>query len=299
MTHVRMHEDELDLDAALVQRLLRAQMPQWADLPITRIASSGTDNAMFRLGAEMVVRMPRVERAVPRLDNEQKWMPVLAPHLPFATPALLAKGEPGPGYPWIWSVHSWIEGDNAFDAEVHDLAEAARDIAALMTALQHIDTRGAPLATPGRRGQPLSATERQTRRAIQEARELVDVDAVTKAWEAASRVPEWDRDPVWFHGDIARGNLLVRDGRIHALIDFGSIGVGDPACDLVIAWDLFDGATRPALRAALDVDDATWDRGRGWALCTALWALPYYLHTNPPMVAQARYKLAEVLADTA
>jgi len=117
-----MHDDELDLDAALVQRLLRAQMPQWADLPITRIASSGTDNAMFRLGAEMVVRMPRVERAVPRLDNEQRWMPVVAPHLPFATPALLAKGEPGPGYPWIWSVHSWIEGDNAFDAEVHDLA---------------------------------------------------------------------------------------------------------------------------------------------------------------------------------
>jgi len=112
-------------------------------------------------------------------------------------------------------------------------------------------------------------------------------------------VPEWDHEPVWFHGDIARGNLLVRGGRIHALIDFGSIGVGDPACDLVIAWDLFDRATRPALRAALDVDDATWDRGRGWALCTALWALPYYLHTNPPMVAQARYKLAEVLADTA
>jgi aminoglycoside phosphotransferase (APT) family kinase protein len=211
---------------------------------------------------------------------------------------VIAKGKPGQGYPWIWSVHSWIDGDNAFDAEVHDLAEAARDIAALMAALQLIDTRGGPLATPGRRGQPLSATERQTRRAIDEARDLVDVAAVTDAWEAASRALEWDREPVWFHGDIARGNLLVRGGRIHAVIDFGSIGVGDPACDLVIAWDLFDRTTRPAFRAALDVDDATWDRGRGWALCTALWALPYYLHTNPPMVAQARYKLAEVLAET-
>ena len=181
---------------------------------------------------------------------------------------------------------------------MHDLAEAVRDIAALMTALQHIDTRGAPIATPGRRGQPLSTTEHQTRRALKDARNFVDVDAVSAAWEVALTAPEWDREPVWFHGDIARGNLLVRRGRIHALIDFGSIGVGDPACDLVIAWDLFDGATRPLLRAALDVDDATWDRGRGWALCTALWALPYYLRTNPPMVAQARYKLAEVLADT-
>ena len=298
MTHVRMHDDEIDLDATLVQRLLRAQMPEWGDLPIARVASSGTDNAMFRLGDDMVVRMPRVERAVPRLDNEQRWLPALAPHLPLATPRVLAKGEPGQGYPWIWSVQSWIDGDNAFDAEVRDLAEAARDIAALMTALQHIDTGGAPLATPGRRGQPLSTTERQTRRAIGEARELVDVAAVTDAWEGALRAPEWDRDPVWFHGDLARGNLLVSEGRIHAVIDFGSIGVGDPACDLVIAWDLFDRATRPALRAALDVDDATWDRGRGWALCTALWALPYYLHTNPPMVAQARYKLAEVLAET-
>ena len=298
MTHVRMHDDELDLDTALVERLVRAQMPRWAGLPITRVASSGTDNAMFRLGDAMVVRMPRVERAVPRLENEHKWMSVLAPHLPLATPTLLARGEPGSGYPWIWSVHSWIEGHNAFDAEVHDLTQAARDIAALVTALQHIDTRGAPLAEPGRRGQPLSATERQTRRAIEEARALVDVEGVTAAWEAALRAPEWDREPVWFHGDIARGNLLVRGGRIHALIDFGSIGVGDPACDLVVAWDLFDSATRPALRAALDVDDATWDRGRGWALCTALWALPYYLRTNPPMVTQARYKLAEVLADT-
>jgi aminoglycoside phosphotransferase (APT) family kinase protein len=297
MTHVRMHDDELDLDDTLVRRLLGAQVPQWADLPLERVVSSGTDNAMFRLGDDMVVRLPRVERAVPRLDNEHKWLPVLAPHVPLATPTLLAKGEPGQGYPWIWSVHSWIDGDNAFDTEVHDLGLAARDVAALITALQQIDTRDAPLATSGRRGTPLSTTERQTRRAIEEAKGLVDVGAVTDAWEVALRAPKWDREPVWFHGDIARGNLLVRDGRIHAVIDFGSIGVGDPACDLVIAWDLFDGATRPALRAALDVDDATWDRGRGWALCTALWALTYYLHTNPPMVAQARYKLAEVLAD--
>jgi len=235
MTHVRMHPDELDLDDDLVRRLLCAQQPQWADLRIERIVSSGTDNAMFRLGDTMVVRLPRVERAVPRLERELAWLPVLAPQL----------------------------------------AEA------------------------GRRGTPLATTEAQTRRSIERAVGLVDTRAVTDAWEAALRVPEWDRAPVWFHGDIARGNLLVRDGRISALIDFGSIGVGDPACDLVVAWDLFDARTRAILRAALDVDDATWDRGRGWGLCTAMWALPYYLHTNPPMVAQARRKIAEVLTDMA
>ncbi len=297
MTHVRMHPDEHDLDEELVRALLRAQQPAWADLPIGRVVSSGTDNAMFRLGDDMVVRMPRVERAMPRLDNEHKWLPTLAPELPLATPTVLAHGEPGQGYPWTWSVYSWIDGDNAFDAEVRDLAQAARDVATLITALQNIDTRDAPIATPGRRGTPLSTTERQTRRAIEESEGLIDVGVVTDAWEAALRAPEWDREPVWFHGDIARGNLLVSEGRIHALIDFGSIGVGDPACDLVIAWDLFDSETRPILRDALGVDDATWDRGRGWALCTAMWALPYYLHTNPLMIGQARYKIAEVLDD--
>ena len=140
MTHVRMHDDELDIDDTLVRRLLRAQMPQWADLPLERVISSGTDNAMFRLGDDLVMRMPRVERAVPRLEAEHKWLPALAPHVPLAMPTLLAKGEPGQGYPWIWSVYSWIDGDNAFDTEVHDLGLAARDVAALITALHAIDT---------------------------------------------------------------------------------------------------------------------------------------------------------------
>ena len=299
MTHVRMHPDELDLDDDLVRRLLCAQQPQWADLRIERIVSSGTDNAMFRLGDTMVVRLPRVERAVPRLERELAWLPVLAPQLPVAAPRVVAIGGPSDAYPWTWAVLSWIDGANGFDAQVDDLEQAARDVAGVIRALWRIDTTRGPLAEAGRRGTPLATTEVQTRRSIERAVGLVDTRAVTDAWEAALRVPEWDRAPVWFHGDIARGNLLVRDGRISALIDFGSIGVGDPACDLVVAWDLFDARTRAILRAALDVDDATWDRGRGWGLCTAMWALPYYLHTNPPMVAQARRKIAEVLTDMA
>jgi aminoglycoside phosphotransferase (APT) family kinase protein len=292
-----MHEDELDLDDALVHGLLRAQHPQWADLPLHRVPSSGTDNAMFRLGESMVVRLPRVERAVPRLETELAWLPVLAARLPLRTPAPIAVGQPGDIYPWTWAIFSWIDGHDAFEASIDDERQAAHDVADIVHALWRIHTTGAPRARPGRRGTPLATTEAQTRRSIEQSEGLVDVRAVTEAWEASLRVPEWDRDPVWFHGDIARGNLVIRDGRIDALIDFGSIAVGDPACDLVVAWDLFDRDTRPVLRAALDVDDATWERGRGWALCTALWALPYYLHTNPPMVRQARSKIAEVLAD--
>jgi aminoglycoside phosphotransferase (APT) family kinase protein len=298
MSHVRMHPDELDLDDELVRRLLREQQPQWADLPIERVVSSGTDNAMFRLGASMVVRLPRVERAAPRLETELRWLPTLGAALPVETPTPVAVGRPSDAFPWTWAVLSWLDGDNAFDAAVDDLALAALDVAGITHALRGIDTTGGPAARDGRRGTPLRTTEAQTRQSIEQAKGLVDTAAVTDAWEAALRVPEWDRRPVWFHGDIARGNLLVRGGRIHALIDFGSIAVGDPACDLVIAWDLFDARTRPTLRAALGVDDATWDRGRGWALCTAMWALPYYLHTNPAMVTQARSKIAQVLEDT-
>jgi aminoglycoside phosphotransferase (APT) family kinase protein len=293
-----MHEDELDIDDALVRGLLRAQQPQWADLPLHRVVSSGTDNAMFRLGDDMVVRLPRIERAVSALTHEQRWLPVLASHLPLAVPTPLARGDAGDGYPWQWAVYSWLDGDNAFEGPIDDIDDAARDLAAFIRALHTIDTADAPPSGRGRRGAPLAVLDQQTRQAIDAAGGLVDRETVTAAWEAAMGQPTWHRDPVWVHGDIARGNLLVHGGRIRAVIDFGCSGVGDPACDLLVAWDLFDGRSRALFREAVNVDDATWRRGRGWALCTALWALPYYLHTNPVMVAQARHKLAEVLADT-
>lgn len=298
MTHVRMHEDELDIDDALVRGLLRAQQPQWADLPLRRVVSSGTDNAMFRLGDDMVARLPRIERAVGALTHEQRWLPVLASRLPLAVPTPLASGSAGHGYPWRWAVYSWLDGDNAFEGRIDDMDKAARELAGFIGALHAIDTADAPPSGRGRRGAPLAVLDQQTRQAIEAARGVVDRETVTAAWEAAMGQPSWHRDPVWVHGDIARGNLLVHGGRIRAVIDFGCSGVGDPACDLLVAWDLFDAHSRAVFREAVNVDDATWARGRGWALCTALWALPYYLHTNPVMVAQARHKLAEVLADT-
>jgi aminoglycoside phosphotransferase (APT) family kinase protein len=294
---MRMHEHEVEVDAGAVRRLLAAQRPVWADRPLAPVPSSGTDNALFRLGEDLVVRLPRIDWAVEAVEREHRWLPVLAPHVPLAVPEPVFLGGPGEGYPWPWAVYRWIDGADAF-GPVPDPVGVARDLAGFLTALQGIDPTGAPVA---RRGRPLASVDEPTRRAIAEIgdRDLGDAAALAAAWDHALAAPAFAGPPVWVHGDVARGNLLVREGRLAAVIDFGGCGVGDPACDLVVAWDLFEPPARGVLRAAVGGDEATWDRGRGWALTSAALALPYYLRTNPPMVAQARHKLAAVLADLA
>lgn len=295
----RMHADEVDTDVALVRRLLAAQFPQWAGLPIEPVLSAGTDNAIYRLGNEMAVRLPRIERATQQVDKEHEWLPRLAPHLPLAIPVPLAKGTPGDGYPWAWTVTPWLEGENATIERIADRRGAATDLARFVTALQRIDSAGGP--PPGEhnvgRGVPLAERDSTTREAIQALDGMLDTQAVTAAWEASLQAPAWQGQPVWIHGDVSSGNLLAVRGRLSAVIDFGCLGVGDPACDLMVAWTLFSGESREAFRAALSVDDATWARGRGWALSWALIFVPYYLNTNPVGVREARHTIEEVLAD--
>lgn len=289
-----MHADEVDTDASLVRRLLKGQFPQWADLPIQRIESAGTDNAIYRLGDDMAVRLPRIHWAIEQVDKEHRWLPRIAPLLPLAIPDPLAKGAPGEGYPWDWSIQRWLEGENATVEAPADLCQAATGLAKFIIALQRIDPTGGP---PAGRGVPLVLRDAAMRAAIAEVRGLLDADAVTAAWEAALEAPEWDRPPVWVHGDLLPGNLLVERGRLSAVIDFGGLGVGDPACDLMIAWSLFSGESREVFRAALGVDNATWVRGRGHALSQAIIFIPYYLDTNPAGVRIARRVVDEVLAE--
>ncbi len=295
MTAKKMHVDEVDTDISLVARLLAAQFPQWAALSIKQVCSAGTDNALYRLGDNMVVRLPRIYWALDQIDKERQWLPRLAPHLPLAIPVQIAKGKPGEGYPFHWSIYRWLEGTNAASDRMADLNQAAVDLAQFITALQQIDTAGGPL--PGSRGKPLATRDTYTREAISALHNMIDTDAATAAWEAALQAPEWNRAPVWFHGDMLPGNLLFERGRLSAVIDFGAMGVGDPACDLMIAWNLFSGESRNMFRAALAVDDATWARGRGWALSQALIFIPYYLDSNPVGVGYARRALEEALAD--
>lgn len=294
-----MHADEVSTDEALVGRLLATQFPRWADLPLEPVDSAGTDNAMYRLGDGLAVRLPRIPWAIEQVDKEHRWLPALAPSLPLAIPSPVAMGVPGEGYPWRWSIYRWLEGEDATTGRLRDPLQAAIDLGRFVAAMHQIDPVGGP--PPGEhnffRGVPLAERDQETRDAIVSLRGMVDATALTAAWDAALRAPQWHEGGVWIHGDLQPGNLLIVDGQLNAVIDFGGLGVGDPACDLLPAWNLFDSSSRDAFREALDIDDAAWARGRGWALSIALIFIPYYLETNSVGVANARRVIEEVLAD--
>lgn len=292
-----MHPEEVPTDAALVRRLLADQFPRWAGLAVEPVRSHGTDHAIYRLGDDLVARLPRVARAVGQAATEATWLPRLAPHLPLRLPAQVARGRPGHGYPFAWSVYEWLPGENA-DGTLDDPTRAAVDLAAFVRALHRVDTTGAPPRRAGARGGPLVECDAQVRDAVARLGDRVDGAAVLRSWEESLRAPVWRGREVWLHGDLLPGNLLVVDGRLSAVIDFGCLTVGDPACDLLPAWNVFAGDSRARFRAELAVDDATWLRGRGWALAQAVVALPYYWDTNPGMVRQARHALGQVLGDT-
>lgn len=302
MSAGKMHAAEVDIDISLVGRLVAAQFPQWAGLPIEPVPSAGTDNALYRLGDDMVVRLPRRERTSGTLKKERQWLPRVAPLVPLGVPVPLADGMPAEGYPLAWSVYRWLKGENATVERVTDLSQLANDLAQFVAALQQIDPTGGP--PPGEhnffRGVPLATRDAQTRAAIVSLRGAIDVGAVTEAWESALRSPEWELPRVWIHGDLDSRNLLVEQGRLSAVIDWGGLGVGDPACDVMVAWKALSANTRDIFRAALSVDESTWARARGWALSQALVALSYYtLETNPVLVLEAQRWMAEALADHA
>lgn len=294
----KMHDNEIETSVTLVKRLLAAQFPHWADLPVEPVSSAGTDNAIYRLGRDMAVRLPRIDWAIGQAAKEREWLPKLAPLLPLAVPVPLAQGKPDAGYPWHWSVYRWLEGENANPGSLSNPVQAARDLAHFIAALQRISPMGGPLALEyNLRGTSLAQRDSETRAAIMALDGMFDSQVLMAIWETALQAPEWDRVPVWFHGDLLVGNVLFNRGRVSAIIDFGGLGVGDPACDLMIAWGLFSGMSRVQFRAALQVDDATWERGRGHALSQAVIFIPYYLNTNPLGVAFARHTITEILAE--
>jgi aminoglycoside phosphotransferase (APT) family kinase protein len=289
----------LQVDVATVRALLATQFPRWSELAIGPVASAGTDNALFRLGDDKVARLPRIDWATAQIDKEHRWLPILAPKLPLAIPAPLVRGAPGAGYPWRWAVHRWLDGRDATAEPLGDLRAVATQLAEFIRALQNIDTAAGPAAGAHNfyRGVPLARRDPFVRKALAQLAGTIDTELASVTWNRAVKVPEWQARPVWIHGDIDPRNLLVVDGRISAVIDFGGLGVGDPACDLIVAWNLLDAESRQQFRQALQVDDATWARGRGWALSIALIQLPYYSDTNPTLVEISRRTIDAVLGD--
>jgi aminoglycoside phosphotransferase (APT) family kinase protein len=286
------------IDEALARRLIDRQFPQWSHLPIERVALDGWDNRSFRLGSELTVRLPSGDWYAEQVAKEQRWLPVLAPALPLPIPSPVAEGRPGAGFPYPWSVYRWLEGEPAAVARIDDLEAFAAALAAFLNALRRADASDGP--APGRhnffRGGPLATYEEEALQAIDALGREIPGDDVRQVWDEAMATV-WDRAPVWVHGDVAAGNLLVRDGRLSAVIDFGSSGVGDPACDAVIAWTFFAGGSRDRFRAELDMDAAAWSRGRGWALWKALITLAGDRDT--PEASGARRTIAEILGDAA
>ncbi|MGW7067255.1 aminoglycoside phosphotransferase family protein [Streptomyces sp. NPDC054855] len=285
------------MDAALVRGLIDAQFPHWAALPLKLLEPAGSDHVIYRLGEELSVRLPRHADAIGQAQKESEWLPRLAPHLPLAIPAPVAVGEPSLGYPWPWAVSRWLNGEVATVEALADSSAAAVELAGFLTALQRCVPEGSSalgarddLAAP-----PLAARDRATRAAIATVADAFDAAAMTELWEAALDAPRWQGPPVWVHGDFHTGNLLTVDGRLSAVIDFGGLGIGDPACDLTIAFTLMSAEPRAAFRAALGVDDATWLRGRGWALATGLNAYTYYAAVNPRVAAQTTRQITQAL----
>lgn len=285
-----------DIAPQLVRTLIEQQFPQWASLPIVPVEPGGWDNTTFRLGDEMAVRLPSAECYAAQIEKEQRWLPRLAPQLPFDVPVPLALGAPGAGYPWHWSIQKWIEGDPVLSASGVDLNALAADLARFLATLQKLDATSGP--APGahnfHRGGALSIYDEQTRRSIEVLSKEIDATRAMEIWNTALST-SWDRAPVWVHGDVAAGNLLLKeDGRLHAVIDFGCCAVGDPACDLVAAWTIFAADSLEIFREVLQLDTATWQRARGWALWKALITLVDGKKTHAPTADRTRALVARI-----
>jgi aminoglycoside phosphotransferase (APT) family kinase protein len=291
---VRMHADELPVDVALVRALLEEHFPEWAALPLERVASFGTDNALYRLGDELLVRLPRIDWATRDIEKDARWLDQLRPLLPVAIPELLATGTPGCGYPWTWGIYRWLEGENPVVGAIARPDELARDVGRFVAAVRRLGIRD---TRPGSRAGLLIERDAEVRGAISEVADEFDAAAVEAVWERALRAPAWATPPVWTHGDLLRGNLLLREGRLHAVIDWSLLGVGDPACDAIVAWSVLSGETRETFRIEAGFDDATWLRGQGWAVCCGLLQIPYYSVTNPELADNGRRMVREVLAE--
>lgn len=299
MPQARMHEDQVDVGTSLARQLLTEQMPQYAAMPLRRVPSGGTENAVFRLGEELAVRMPLYPGAVGGLLKEVRWLPVIAPHLSLEVPEVVATGQPSEDYPFPWAVVRWIRGEDAVTGGVESVRGTAVTLGQLVAELRSIDTTDAP--KPGSegfvRGLPLVGRDATFRSALAHCEDLLDVQQVQAIWEDALAAPDWDGPPVWLHADLIPGNLLLRDGRVVGVLDFGAMATGDPAYDVTPAWHLLDRDNRTLFREIVEADEAMWRRARGLVVSGGVIALPYYLNSNPSMVHVARHGIGEVLAD--
>jgi aminoglycoside phosphotransferase (APT) family kinase protein len=293
----RLHPDQVDTSADLVRRLLADQFPEWAGRPVARVQEFGTDHHLYRLGDDLVARLPIIGWAVPQAATDARWLPELAPHVPAALPVPVAVGEPGHGYPFPWAVVPWLPGANP-DGTNADPADLAGELAAFVRALHAVDATAGPPRTGTGRGTPLVGLDEDVRATLAASPRLAPVaDRVLAVWEDAVNAPPYDGPPVWLHGDLMAGNLLVEGGHLSAVIDWGGLGTGDPAPDLCPGFWLFEGAERQAFKEAVGYDEAAWRRARGWIVAPSVTGVDYYAETFPAMSERGLAGIRAVIED--
>ena len=293
-------EDKLEITTTIVTALIAEQFPQFSHLPIRPVANGGNDNRTFRLGSEMSIRLPSGEEYVRQVQKEQTWLPRIATHLPLPIPSPISMGLPSKDYPWNWSIYKWLEGTSANSLELNDahLEIIAFQLAEFLKEFHQFDADGAP--APGLhnwwRAAHTSVYDAETRELIEKLNGFIDADKAIKLWQRAIN-SKWDQAPVWVHGDVASGNLLVKDNKLAAVIDFGCMGIGDPACDLTIAWTFFRGKSREIFKATLRLDEDTWARARGWAMWKALYEISVLVDKSGAALATQRQIIDAVIEE--
>ncbi|PGT01968.1 aminoglycoside phosphotransferase family protein [Bacillus cereus] len=285
------------INTELVKKLVQGQFPEWAHLEIRPIKCSGHVNRTFHLGKLMSVRLPSDAAYAPQVEKENKWLPILNKELSIPISIPIAKGNPSEEYPWPWSINKWLEGETATKENVRDLDEFAADLGSFLIELQSIDASNGPIAGAHNfyRGGLISVYDEEARVAIENNKDIFDETLLKHLWDLALR-STWDHKPVWVHGDIAPGNLLVKDGKLSAVIDFGILGVGDPACDAAMAWTFFDKNSRNVFKEVLRIDEEMWNRARGWALWKALIIYDANRGSNEK-VAEESYRVIQVIVE--
>ena len=307
----KLHKDELTINVNLVRSLVDNDFPEFAELPLSRLYASGSTNVQFRLGDDLLVRLPRLANGSAALENEHRWTSAIGSKLPVAVPEIVGMGRPAFGYSESWSIFRWLEGElpkacNPGEPVNSERSQLAVDLAEVIVALRKIDVPQAALSDAqlrNYRGRSLAEHDKQMRHNIEECKSIagldLNLDAALVVWEKALRLPgasEADPDQ-WYHCDLVAENLLLTNGRLTGVLDFGGLGIGDPTIDLHGAWELFDQPAREVFRTQLGVDEPMWLRGRAWALAVAIITFSYYWTTMPGRINDRLAMARSVLSD--
>ncbi|MGO4382839.1 aminoglycoside phosphotransferase family protein [Specibacter sp. RAF43] len=291
----KLHADEVDIDTDQVAQMIADQFPRWSGLPLAPVDPAGTDNVMLKLGGSLVIRLPRTPSATKSLEKELIHPPTLRAFLPTAIPCVIETGAPTAGYPFKWSVSRWLKGRNPRPGRASN--DLAVDLARFVTALHGIVAPVASRDLLSYRGGPLAARDPETRAAIARCEGHFDTNALSRAWDIALGAPVGNDPHTWIHTDLQPGNLLIEREALSGVLDWGGLAIGDPAVDLIVAWNLLDPDSRQQFRQSLTVSDAMWQRGRAWALTIGLVAYPYYIDSNPALAAVSKYQIQQVLQE--